>query len=196
MLRDVLQLLRERVNDHLRTTAGWRPTDTALELVDFPGCERVDLPDIKLEKVTLFLVNLEEDHTLRPADPYHRPSPDGTTEQVQPPIMMNAYVLFVARFDKYETSLRSLSRILQFFQGHRVLDHESAPGLPERIEKLTMELLTLPFSEQNHLWGVLRAAYHPSLLYKVRMVVFSDEQGTALPLITETITGAVAGGSR
>ena len=194
MLGEVLQFLKERVNDHLRTSAGWRPTDPEQELVAFPGSDKVDAPDFKLEHLTLLLVNLEEDHTLRLADPHRRLAPDGTAQQVKPPIHLNAYVLFVARFKEYDKSLTHLSRVLQYFQSHRVFDHESAPGLSDRVEKLTLELLTLPFSEQNHLWGVLRAAYHPSLLYKLRMVVFSDEQGVASPLISETITMAVPGG--
>ncbi len=192
MLGEVLEFLRERVHDHLRTSAGWRPTDTEPELVAFPRGEQADAPSFELGRVTLLVVNLEEDHTLRPADPYRRSLPDGTTEQVQPPIHINAYVLFVAHFKEYAKSLRHLSRVLQFFQSHRVFDHESAPELAASVEKLTLELLTLPFSEQNHLWGVLRAAYRPSLLYKVRMVVFSEDQGSAPPLVTETTTTAVA----
>lgn len=190
MLGNVLLFLKERVNDHLRTSVGWRPTDPEQELVTFPGSDKVDAPDFKTEHLTLLLVNIEEDHTLRPADPHRRLAPDGTTQQVKPPIHLNAYVLFVARFKEYDKSLTHLSRVLQFFQSYRVFDQDSAPGLSNKIEKLTVELLTLPFSEQNHLWGVLRAAYHPSLLYKLRMVVFSDEHGIAAPLITETITTA------
>ena len=186
MLGEVLQFLKERVNEHLRISAGWRPTDPEQELVAFPGSDKVDSPDFKAERVTLLLVNLEEDHTLRPADPHRRLSPDGSIQQVKPPIHVNAYVLFVARFKEYEKSAQHVSRILHLFQGRRVFDHGSAPGLPGKVEKLTMELISLPFSEQNHLWGVLRAVYHPSLLYKVRMVVFQDEAGLTAPVVTET----------
>jgi hypothetical protein len=188
MLSEVLQFLKDRVNDHLRTSGGWRPTDPEQELVVFPGSENVDPPDFKLGHVTVLLVNLEEDHTLRSADPNRRMLADGTVQQVKPPIHLNVYVLFVARFKEYETSMRQLSRILGFFQNHRVFDHDSAPGLSDRVEKLTMELLTLSFLEQSNLWGILRAPYQPSVLYQIRMLVFSDEQGITAPVVVETMT--------
>ena len=105
---------------------------------------------------------------------------------------MNAYAQRLDDIAHHGLTISQIlgQRVLQFFQSYRVFDQDSAPGLSDKIEKLTVELLTLPFSEQNHLWGVLRAAYHPSLLYKLRMVVFSDEHGIAAPLITETITTA------
>jgi hypothetical protein len=188
MLGEALQFLRETVNDHLRTGLGLRPPELEEGLVVFPGSDKVDAPDFKLERVTVLLVNIEEEHAARSADPHRRLLPDGTTQQVSPPISVNAYVLFVARFKEYDKSLQYLSHVLQLFQARRVFDHGSAPRLSDRIEKLTMELLTLPFSEQNHLWGILRAAYHPSLLYRLRMIVFSDQQGLAPPVVTQTMT--------
>ena len=50
-----------------------------------------------------------------------------------------------------------------------------------------MELTTLPFAEQNEVWSALRTTYHPSVLYKVKMVVFKDEETVATPVIEETI---------
>ncbi|HEX8113612.1 MAG TPA: DUF4255 domain-containing protein [Kofleriaceae bacterium] len=188
MLGEVLQFLKDRVNDHLRTTGGWRPTDPEQQAVVFPGSESVDAPDFKLEHVTLLVVNLEEDHTLRSADPNRRALADGTTQHVKPPIIINVYVLFVARFKEYDQSMQHLSRILEFFQSHRVFDHTSGPALDDGIEKLTLELVTQSFLEQNNLWGLLRAAYHPSLLYRIRMIVVSDAQGIAAPGIIDTIT--------
>ena len=56
----------------------------------------------------------------------------------------------------------------------------------ENIERLVIELVTLPFSQQNEIWSALRVAYHPSVLYKVKMVVFQDEDGATPPDIGET----------
>jgi hypothetical protein len=155
--------------------------------------DKVEHLDLKLGAVTLLLVNLEEEHALRPAEPFRRTLPDGTTQRVQPPIFLNAYVLFVSYFKDYEQSLQFLSLILQFFQNHRVIDHTSFPALGDRFDKLTVELLSLPFAEQNNLWSLLRISYQPSLLYKVRMAVFRDEEGVPLPVAGDTSTriGAV-----
>src|SRR5678815_2393901 len=194
MLSEVLRFLKEEVNNHLRMTGGCRPTDPEQETVVFPSTDNVDTPDLKAEHVTPLVENLEEDHTVRAADPNRRVMPDGTTQQVKPPIILNVYVLFVARFKEYETCMHLLSRIIAFFQSHRVFDHDSAPALDGAVEKLGLELVTLSFLEQNNLWGVLRAAYQPCLLYRLRMVAFLDQDGIAAPRIVETITTSVPAG--
>jgi len=116
-----------------------------------------------------------EENTLRPADPYRAVGEDGTVYKVQPQIRMNLYVLFVARYKEYEQGLKTLSRIIQYLQKNRVLNHQNAPELSGTIEKLIMELTTLPFAEQNEIWNALRTTYHPSILYKVKMVVVQDD---------------------
>ena len=110
---------------------------------------------------------------------------DGTTQRTQPPIHLNLYLLFAARFKDYEQALRSLSLVLQFFQSHRVLDHNNAPGLSARVEKIVMELVTLPLGEVHNLWGMLRVPYQPSLLYKARLFVYQDEEGSAVPQVSD-----------
>jgi hypothetical protein len=56
----------------------------------------------KMGVVTILLINVEEDSTMRPADLHVRVGSDGTSVQTQPEIRMNLYVLFVARFKAYE----------------------------------------------------------------------------------------------
>ena len=96
-------------------------------------------------------------------------------------------MLFVARFKQYEEALRHLSMVIQYFQNHRVLDRHSAPDLSEDIGQLVMELITLPFSEQNEVWNALRITYHPSVLYKAKMLVFRDGDARAAPGMTEQV---------
>jgi hypothetical protein len=86
--------------------------------------------------------------------------------------------------------LKYLSRIVQHFQNHRVFNQQNAPELSQRIDRLVLELITLPFSEQNEIWNALRTAYRPSVLYKARMIVFRDEGALPQPEIAETILGA------
>ncbi|MEM7266516.1 MAG: Pvc16 family protein, partial [Pseudomonadota bacterium] len=55
-------------------------------------------------------------------------------------------------------------------------------------EKLTVELVTLPFAQQNEIWNALRTTYRSSLLYKVRMVVFEQEEPVQkIPSIIEIV---------
>ncbi|NUQ74161.1 MAG: DUF4255 domain-containing protein [Polyangiaceae bacterium] len=183
MVREILLLLKNLVNAHLAASLDGDTFEQ--EPVVFLESEKLDVLEFKLGAVTLLLVNLEEEHAVRPADPHRRTLPDGSIQKVSPPILLNLYVLFVARFKEYLQGARYISQILQFFLKNRVLDHENTPALSDTIDKLTVELLSLPFAEQNHLWGILRTAYQPSLLYKVRMAAFLDEEGVTPPVITD-----------
>jgi hypothetical protein len=138
--------------------------------------------------VSALVVNVEADNTLPQADPFRRSLPNGTVIPVSPEIRLNVYVLFVARFKQYELGLARLSTIMQYFQNHRVLDHDNSPDLDARFERLAIELVTLSFGEQNQLWGALRTAYLPSVLYRVRLVTFAEADTSPGPEITKIVT--------
>ncbi|MFQ5587912.1 MAG: DUF4255 domain-containing protein [Nitrospiria bacterium] len=175
MISDVLVFLKNHLNEAFTRRTGWAASETQEDKVVFLDGEKMDPLVFKLGAVSCLLMNIEEENTLRTADPYRSVAADGTVFKVQPEIRINLFVLFVARFKAYEQSLSHLSQIIQHFQSHRVMDHQNAPGLNEKIEKLVMELTTLPFSEQNEIWNALRTTYHPSVLYKVKMIVARDE---------------------
>jgi hypothetical protein len=50
-----------------------------------------------------------------------------------------------------------------------------------------MELVTSPFSEQNEVWNALRTTYHPSVMYRVRMIIPEDEKSVSGPPIGEKV---------
>lgn len=179
MIGDVLVLLKNLLNGGLLKPEAEEPR------VVFINGDNLDAVQFKPEAISVLLVNVEEETTMRSAQPFRRSSPDGPPLQAAPELRLNLYLLFVARFNDYEIGLRYLSTIIRFFQSHRVLNHRSAPALDQQIEKLVVELVTLPFSEQNEIWNALRTAYHPSVLYKVGLVTFQDE-GVAVPRVVET----------
>jgi hypothetical protein len=186
MIGDVLIFLRDHLNGYLNAQSVMTPGgDTGEDKVVFVDGEKMDPITFKLGAVSTLLINVEEDNTLRPADPFAVVAADGTHRKAKPEIRMNLYVLFVARFKQYEQGLNYLSQIIQHFQTHRVLDQHNAPEMNDRIEQLNMELITLPFSEQNEMWNALRTTYHPSVLYKVKMIVFRDIDATVMPGIKE-----------
>lgn len=187
MIGDVLVFLRDHLNAYLRSSTGVAPDDAAAERVVFLNGDSMDSITFQLGAVTALLINLEEDNALRPPDPYTALARDGTQRRVRPDIRLNLYVLFVARFAEYQQGLNYLSRIIQHFQVCPVFDSHSAPDLNENIERLVVEMITLPLSEQNELWNSLRATYHPSVLYKVKMVVLRDEEAMPVAEIRESI---------
>lgn len=187
MISDALVFLKDQLNDYLKS--GQSPNDSQEDKVVFLDGQKMDPLTFKLGAVSVLLINIEEENTLRSSNPYQRLAPNGAQQIVQPEIRLNLYVLFVARFSQYEDSLLYLSRIIQYFQKYRVLNHVNAPRLSENIEQLILELTTLPFSEQNEVWSALRVTYHPSVLYRVKMVVFRAEDVAEAPQVAEKVLG-------
>lgn len=185
MISEVLNLLKDHLDAYLKAKSGSTAGDPGEPKVVFVDGEKMDPITFKLGAVSALLINIEEENTLRPADPYTRVAADGTRQKVNPDIRMSLYVLFVVRFKQYEKGLRYLSQIIQYFQNHRVLNHQNAPDLSDKIEQLIMELTTLSFSEQNEMWNALRTTYHPSVLYKIKMMVFRDEDAITMTEIKE-----------
>ena len=181
MISEVFRVLKDALNDHIKLGAGYRPTDTTEEQVVFANANLIDKCDFKSGFITMLLVGLEEDRQVLPADPYRRMLADGTTIQVKAPVPLNIYILFVARYGDYLNTLRGLEAIVQFFQKYRVIDRSNMPTLASGIEKLVSEHVTMPVHEHNHIWGMLNTSYQPSILYRVRMVVFHDADGLPLP---------------
>ena len=191
MIGEVLVLMRDQLNAYLREQAGnvASNAEDKVQLLDASGV--ADAVEFKVGKVTALLINIEQEQLLRPADAFHRQMPDGSSQRVQRELRLNLYVLFVVRFMVYEQGLSMLSNVLRYFQSHPVLDHSQLPNLNPEIDKLTFELVTLPLAEQNTVWSQLRTSYHPSLMYRVRMVVFRDTGGALLPPVQKTELRAV-----
>lgn len=183
MIGEALVFLKNQLNDYLKPTRGHDGTQP--DPVDFIDGDSMEPLAFKIGAISVLLVNMEEEHTLRASDPYRRVATNGAQQTIQPEIRLSLYVLFVARYARYQDALDALSQVIRYFQNHRLFTHTDAPALSETIERLAIELITLPFSEQNEVWSALRVAYHPSVLYKVKMVVFQDEDALATPEIGE-----------
>jgi hypothetical protein len=175
MIDQAMLFLRNRLNAHLAapTPGQVAPAEDAVVFLDG---DKTDPISFRIGAVTALLINVEQEPILRAANPYQRIGADGTPYHLRPDIRLNLHVLFVARYKQYELALAKLSQIISFAQSNAVLDAQSAPDLPVSIPKLTLELVTLPLHEQNDLWNALRATFQPYLLYRVRMLVFQDQQ--------------------
>ncbi|MEZ4731484.1 MAG: DUF4255 domain-containing protein [Caldilineaceae bacterium] len=185
MISETLSFLKDQLNNFL--SAGQSDNESHEDPVVFVDGEKMDPLSFRLGALSLLLINIEEEKLLRPPDRYRRTAADGTHYQVHPPLHLNLYILVVARFKQYEEALRRLALVIQYFQTHRLFGHPETPTLPEQIEQVVIELLTLPFAEQNEVWSSLRLAYHPSVLYKVKMVIYQDEAGLRMTDVKERV---------
>ena len=183
MIGDALVFLKNQLNSYVKPIRDHDGTQP--DPVEFISGDAMDPLSFKSGVISVLLINLEEEHTLRPPDLYLRTTTNGAQQSVQPDIRLNLLTLFVAHYPKYEDSLHTLSLVIRYFQQHRVFTHAEAPELSESIERLVVELVTLPLAQQNEIWSALRVPYHPSVLYKVKMVVFQDSDGVTAPVIKE-----------
>ena len=120
----------------------------------------------------LSLVNVEEDRVARNPENFRRL--DDRVIYRSPQICLNLYVLFAVHTPAYATALETLSYIIQCFQYQRTFESILNPNLDPRIEKLTVDLVSMNFEQINHLWGTLGGKYLPSALYKVRMLKLEE----------------------
>lgn len=146
------------------------------EYVAFLEGDKMEHLTFPNNKVTPILINLEEEKILRQGDRYEGILRDGRKTEVNPIIRINLMVLFVSKFTNYEQALKFLSLTVKYFQRHPIYDNEAAAELGDEIDWVRMELVTWPIAQQNELWNALRTSYIPSVLYKVSLVVFRDDE--------------------
>lgn len=183
MIADVLNFLRRHLDERLRIDRGGSQDDAGGERVVFVDGDKMEPISFQLGSVSLVLINVEQERVLRSADLHLRQNEDGTRQRVQPDIRLILYILFVARFKKYDVAWEHLSAILEHLQSTPVFEPPDAPELPAGVEKLIVELVTLGFSEQNEVWNALRTTAHPSLLYRVKLLAYRDRRPAQTPEI-------------
>lgn len=169
MIDKALTFLRDEVNGFIKLKT---EDDSQVKLSNVVAQNG----DIGFDNIGLSLVNIEEEKTNKTQVSY-KESDNGRISKYNPEIRLNIYILFASNFGKnYKEALQFLSYVIGFFQSKNVFDHQSTPGLNENIEKLIVELVTLSFEQQNHLWGATGAKYMPSVMYKVRMLTIQEDQ--------------------
>ncbi|AFY70344.1 hypothetical protein Pse7367_2076 [Thalassoporum mexicanum PCC 7367] len=129
------------------------------------------------ERIVMSLVNLEEETTLKNSPNYHMVN--GRTIYQNPPISLNLFVLFsVLHSEQYDTALKRLARVIEFFQWQREFSFTTTPG-PNGLSKdvrVLPDLYTLTFDQLNHLWGALGGKQVPFVMYRTRMVMLDAQK--------------------
>ena len=171
MIGSALTYLRDKINTHLQDGE----TDSGQPLVVFIEGDKIDPLNIQSGRVNILVVNVEEERELRGANPYY----DERSQRINPDIPLTISALFIARFNDYPTSWNYLTDIIRFFQSHPVLERadnqaQSSNNMPEGIESLRCEMISLNLQQQNEVWGALRITQHPALLYKIKLITLRD----------------------
>jgi hypothetical protein len=134
-------------------------------------------PDGKLatedKSIVITLVNVEEERMAKSQNAVSVSS-NGNVSLVNPEIKLNLFILISTNFQNYDTGIQYLSAVVRCFQANNVFTKEKVPAMDPAIQKLIVELYTLNFEQQNHLWGSLGAKYMPSVLYRVRLITIQE----------------------
>ncbi len=117
-------------------------------------------------KLIVSLINIERDG-------HYQFTGKGET----PTMNINIYVSFAAYFNVNNNAeaLKFVSGVVGFFQGKPVFNPANTPGLNPAIQKVTAEIVNIPFSELGHLWGVIGGKYLHSVIYKFRSLNIEED---------------------
>ncbi|MDR9899779.1 DUF4255 domain-containing protein [Aetokthonos hydrillicola Thurmond2011] len=126
--------------------------------------------------VVMSLVNLQEEATLKNASHYRMDN--GRTVYQNPPVYLNLFILFSSLHNQYETALRLLSRVVEFFQSQQEISFTSTPGNGTISPDLRVipDLYSLSFEQLNQLWGSLGGKQVPFVMYRARVVVIDAQK--------------------
>lgn len=124
--------------------------------------------------VLISLINVEENRISR--DPKNYVQVGSQLLLKNPAIHLNLTLLFTAikSATAYEPALESLQKVILFFQGKYVFDQVNTPELDQGIEKLILEMISMNTEQLNHIWSILGGRYHPSVVYRVRMITIDS----------------------
>ncbi|MDY8138101.1 DUF4255 domain-containing protein [Aquimarina sp. 2201CG5-10] len=171
MIFEVLQIITEEVNNFFDIEIEEKPV--SLDNIAFVESENNDQGDSN--NVVLSLLHAEEEATLKNI-PNHEI--EGTRVIYKNhKIYLNLYIMFSANRSDYTESLKSISKIIEFFQSKRVFTQSNTSfdrelnGMDNIKDfKFNVELFTPSFEEMNFIWGTLGGKQYPSVIYKVSVL--------------------------
>ncbi len=173
MINTAIQHVVAELNSYfdLRSGASTAGHVVAGSLFDLDG----NINTATKDKVVLSMVNIEQDAVYKPINAFKKKA-DGTSERVKPEIKINIYLLIVANRSKYDEAMKAIAHVISFFQFQPSFDYAAIAGLEEREGRISFDLFSMTFEQQNHLWGLLGGKYMPSVMYKVGLMDIYDGQ--------------------
>lgn len=157
MIGATLSFLREELNDHLKARFDTESDQIRLAPVVEPDGET---PPELANGLAMTLINLQH-------EPVARHTIGASNESGQ-----TLQLLISANFpNRYLDGVAQLSEVMNFFRNRPLFDRQSAPALPDAIERLSVEWQDMDTAATSQLWLALGARYRPSMVYRVRMLV-------------------------
>jgi hypothetical protein len=172
MIYETLQIIKEQIEKYFSDIG----LNRSIELQNISFIDNVNDEERGLnEKLILSLIRLEEEVTLKNST--HIKINDNKSEYRNPPVHLNLYLLISANFKNYETSLITLSKSIEFFQGKKVFNASNTTYNRDNVAievlndfRFNLEIYSPSFEELNNIWGTLGGKQLPSVIYKIQLI--------------------------
>jgi hypothetical protein len=172
MIQHVLPVVVEELNAYLKNKFNAVEDKVALSnIIDQDGSIAVEGNN----KIIATLVSIERDLTYKASATQFR----GNSYIESPaPVHILLTVMFSALFNKnhYMEALKYTSGVIYFFQNKPLFTPQNSPRLAKGVDKLYFDLMSLSTHEMMNIYSMLGAKYMPSVVYKIRMLSFNQDQ--------------------
>lgn len=193
MLYESMHILKEQLNNYFRDIGLNRTT----ELQNIALWESGKDEESRLEeKLIVTLLRLEEEATLKNSP--HVKVNENKSEYRNPPLHLNLYLLIAANFKNYDTSLISISKVIEFFQGKKVFTSSNTVYNRDNVAfeilddfRFNLEIYSPSFEELNNIWGTLGGRQMPSIIYKVQLIQIERDKKLSESKIITHIGGTL-----
>ncbi len=147
-------------------------------------------------KLIVTLLRVEEEPTLKNG-PFYKVT-ESKAEYQNRPINLNIYILIAANFDNYDTSLITLSKAIEFFQGRNVFTSSDTVYTRDNVSfdisndfKFILDLYSPTFEELNNIWGTLGGRQLPSVIYRLQLITIERDKKQAETGVITRIGGTL-----
>lgn len=175
MIHQALSILAKELNQHLAQFTRADASDTFVSLTNLTP----KILEQETNVMLMTLINVQEEKL----QPNLRTN---IGSQNLPPLQVNLDVLISANFQDYNTGLKLLSAILDFFQNRPVFTRENNPSMNGQVTRISAEIVNQDSNTWSSLWSMLGATYQPSVVYKFKVL------GVNAPPIVSPIHGISA----
>lgn len=181
MLYESMHIIKEQLDSYFKDIGLSRTTE--LQNISLWESGKVDESSLA-EKLIITLLRLEEESTLKNSP--HVKVNENKTEYRNPPVHLNLYLLIAANFKNYDTSLISISKVIEFFQGKKVFTSSNTVYNRDNVAfeilddfRFILEIYSPSFEELNNIWGTLGGRQMPSVIYKVQLIQIERDKKLA-----------------
>lgn len=187
MIGDTLTYIARRVDAFLPADKSISQPSADNHRIAFPSINQSGTLSLQQDRISMLLVNVEEQREQRALDIYrirHEPGSPDKIFRKNPGTRLNLYTLFIASFADYATSWNQLGELIYGFQLHPFFSCEEDPEFPIDAGMITNEMISQNPREQQEIWRSLRICQHPALLYRFKLLTLEPREDQPQPRVT------------